>query len=93
MTLKSLGAFAAWVLIAHVPVNAETCIISGDTARPAPVASFLSGPGIDLETRTGLSDMGDAADISPFESRIDSLDWGTPMNLNSRPPDGIIFIR
>ena len=91
MTTGKMWLMGLALSVASLPIGAETCIVSGDTARSSSSVSF--GPDLNLEARAGTCAMGEADVLSPFESRIGSWDWGLPMNLNSAPPNFIIIIR
>lgn len=91
MTTSKMWLLGLALSAASLPIGAETCIVSGDMTRSSSSVSF--GPDLDLEARAGTCAMGEADDLSPFESRIGSWDWGSPMNLNSNPPSFIIIIR
>lgn len=79
--LISICAMAA----AMIAVAESSCIISGDTHRMA-AASAWSAPGnLDaIESSWGLPD--------DFDSICWIDDWGEPMNINSRPPTGMLMI-
>ena len=73
------------IVVAMTAVAESSCIISGDTHRVA-AASAWSAPGnLDaIEVSWNLLD--------DFDSVFRIDDWGEPMNINSRPPTGMLMI-
>ena len=73
-------------VVAVTVASAEnSCIISGDTRRTAAASAWSAAGSLDASgTSWGLP--GD------FDSVCRTDGWGNPMNVNSRPPAGMLMI-
>lgn len=80
------------VIGAHLTLVGGSCIISGDTNRTWAASHAIDFQG-DLDTRVSTRFFGSQDAFDPFDSRVQTSDFGESMSFRSdKPNNGLVLI-